>query len=295
VQFFLDSRFGAIENPAAGCIELLDGVPTPCSWINRMGQSGALQLKVGNTRYDIQMLGDSTAWVNAWEEYFIPGRGFIGFDANGAEQYDAGTTGIRNVGYFVTIPGGGVPLLGAINTPQNPGVAVDTQGIRKYLEEFLSKDPCGTFVKDLIHQLSANTGRSFKSDNLLDLFDRITGATEGGIVRAGSTPGGLGQDSSGRWQVQIGQNYSPPQTALDRRVINYSDAQVVLHELVHYAAAVGFYSDPEAATAAAKVLQRNDAPKREDYVGDKAALLLHDTSAYFDSRLREKCPSSGVH
>jgi YD repeat-containing protein len=121
----MDSRFGAIENPAAGCMELLDGVPTPCSWINRMGQSGALQLKVGNTRYDIQMLGDSTAWVDAWEEYFIPGRGFIGFDANGAEQYDAGTTGIRNVGYFVTIPGGGVPLLGAINTPQEPAYRVE--------------------------------------------------------------------------------------------------------------------------------------------------------------------------
>ena len=70
---------------------------------------------------------------------------------------------------------------------------------------------------------------------------------------------------------------------------------MVLHELVHFAAVGRFYSDPEAATAAADVLGRNDVPKLVDYTGDKVKDFAHDTSAYFDSRLRENCPRTGVH
>ena len=120
-----DSRFGDLANPAAGCVTLLDGVPTFCDFVNRLGNGGGLQLRVGTTRYDIQLLGgSSTLWVDAWEEYHIPGKGITGYDENGnANSFDVGTTGIRNVGYFISIPSGatGLGTLGLGVSPQKSG------------------------------------------------------------------------------------------------------------------------------------------------------------------------------
>lgn len=100
-----DSRFGDFSNPAAGCVTLLDGVPTFCDFVTRMGNGGGLQLRVGTTKYDIQLLGgSSTLWVDAWEDVYTPGKGTNGYDENGvAKSHDAGTLTTRNVGYFVTI------------------------------------------------------------------------------------------------------------------------------------------------------------------------------------------------
>ena len=102
-----DSRFGAIENPAGGCVGwvMLDGLPTPCDLARN---ADSLQVKKGDKKFDVERFGDSV-WVDAWEDYFIDGKGSLGTDENGNEKYDAGTTGTRNVGYFITIAGEGPP------------------------------------------------------------------------------------------------------------------------------------------------------------------------------------------
>src|SRR6185312_2445933 len=99
-----DSRFGDLSNLAAGCVTLLDGVPTFCDFVTRMGNGGGLQLRVGTTKYDIQLLGgSSTIWVDAWEDVYTPGKGTISYDEkNHLITTDAGTLTTRNVGYFVT-------------------------------------------------------------------------------------------------------------------------------------------------------------------------------------------------
>jgi hypothetical protein len=54
-----DSRFGALENPAAGCV--LDGSYTPCDWIGRMSESGSLALAITSqgktTKLDLRDFG----------------------------------------------------------------------------------------------------------------------------------------------------------------------------------------------------------------------------------------------
>jgi len=159
-----DSRFGAIENPAAGCVGtiMLDGLPTPCDLVRNMG---ARQLKQGDKKYDLLMFGDSHVWVDAWEEYYIDGKGYLGTDKNGNEIYDAGTTGIRNVGYFITIAGGGPPL-GTLNLRPllNQGQKrMDTSGA----EKLMTKD-CLDFLNRILAQLN-----NPYSTNLLDVLKKV--------------------------------------------------------------------------------------------------------------------------
>ena len=41
----MGTRTGAIQNPAAGCSRILDGVPVPCEWINRFSNSLGIEYR----------------------------------------------------------------------------------------------------------------------------------------------------------------------------------------------------------------------------------------------------------
>jgi YD repeat-containing protein len=273
-----DSRFGDLANPAAGCVRLLDGVPTPCDWINRMGNGGGLQLRVGTTRYDIQLLGDSTLWVDAWVEYFKPGRGFLGYDDNGQEIYDAGTTGITNVGYFITIPSGaaGLGTLGRAVLPQNPVPPSRVDGLRKDLQNLL-KDKCGEYVTRVLSDLG-RTGTEAYSTDALAIFDAVRGQ-EGFTF---DSPGGMGlaYDTIGSGHAKIGLRL-PITTSTNAVVIN-SEIRVLIHELFHVApgSSSNYYSHRQMALAAHTAAQalgyKGSAPNKNNtdsqnsqYEGDR--------------------------
>jgi YD repeat-containing protein len=174
--------------------------------------------------------------------------------------------------------------------PQESQVPIDINGIRSRLEQILRTEECGKFVKNLINKVSDSTGTPFKSDKVMDLFDLIAGPTEGGFGRAASR--GLATDpSSGRSRIDLAATFSfDTTTAVGRLIVNDMDAQVTLHELLHFA---GDYTDAQLAKYAASLLKRTDNPIRRADETDKQ--WIDRNSGYFDSRLRENCPNRGVN
>lgn len=252
-----DGRFGAIENPAAGCMQLLDGSPTPCDWINRMAGSGALQLQVGNSRYDIQMFGDSHMWVDAWEEYFTPGRGYNGRDANGREEYDAGTTGIRSVGYFVTIPGG-TPMASTVQLRETLHsrreiTSGEVVSLRQQLQNLI-KGRCKEFLESTMSQVPDGV----YSGNLMNLFNWM--ADHGTLMRDDFLRGSKGQPILGHG----GGNAVDGKPFKAGVTLNFTFGRSVvftlIHELVHANGRAGSQSISHAtmATVALATLSSED-------------------------------------
>ena len=247
-----DNRFGSIENPAAGCIGtlMLDGVPTPCDWVLRMGASGALQVQSGTTRQDIQMFGDSTIWVDAWEDYFTEGKGFVGIDENGNEQYDAGVTGTRNVGYFVNVEGA-VPL-GSLNPlPQSVSreqrLITETRNNVINLLNYKDKDgknPCADFFGGAANAVAALNAIPFQPGAISDYKVGIEMSVPSGPVAAGTayvTPGTATVNTNGGFYVTWHQDTSSspvktvgvPGFGTLGANNNQSRALQMLHELGH--------------------------------------------------------------
>jgi hypothetical protein len=263
-----DGRFGAIENPAAGCMQLLDGIPTPCDMFYRMVGSGAVELRVGDRTYDLQVFGDSHIWVDAWEDYFTPGKGFRGNDELGDGEWDAGTSGTRNVGYFITIPGGGGPLASSLAMrpmPQNPtnkGTPMTDAEITKHraaVDELLQDKTCRSFVKGVLAQIGDAQRKAFNGD-VLKIFDKVTSLKGWGWRNAaemnydnGEAGSYVGNTSQ---TAYINISRGAPRIYGDSSSVGFV-GRLVIHELLHVgSSAAGNFSHWDMFKAAYPVAQR---------------------------------------
>jgi hypothetical protein len=178
--------------------------------------------------------------------------------------------------------------------------------LKKRLEKMLGKKECGDFVKGLIDQVAASTRRPYKSDNLLALFNAITGPGGGGYVLSSGPLMIRGSDGIERLAYgtvagsmsNIGVDGAVPPTVIMNPLIYYSvgsekneDSYVMtaLHETIHLAASSAWYDDLALADAV-KDMGGLSEKELEDYNKiDRSDPSAHSASSFWNGILQKRC------
>jgi RHS repeat-associated protein len=135
--------------------------------------------------------------------------------------------------------------------------------LRARLSKLLQQGGCGDFVKNLIDEVAKETGTTFASDSVLDLFDKISGPGGGGYVLSSGSLKLGGRPAAGTVNGSIGNigipGAPPPTVIIEPHTYynpNYlginqnSCVPTALHETIHLAASQGIYTDLQLADAA---------------------------------------------
>lgn len=103
---------------------------------------------------------------------------------------------------------------------------IDPEGIKNRLALIAKTKGCETFIRNVINEVSNQTGIPFKSDNLMTLFELFEGDAGNRFARGGSTRGGLQLEKSGKYTLYFGGSGNwDPTTPLGRVTTNTHDAQ----------------------------------------------------------------------
>lgn len=173
--------------------------------------------------------------------------------------------------------------------------------LRDKLSKLLEEGDCGSFASKLIDQAAKTAGRPSYSNDILTLFDKISGPGGGGVVFSQGPLVVGGTPANGTVRGDIGNignsSLTPPTVVLNQltahsefsyqQTFNYGYAFTALHEIIHLAGA-GTYTDRDLAQAvfdlgglSEKEKKRFDKLKRDDIEGN---------SGFWNDFLKNHCP-----